>query len=45
MNLPSREQVVEWGMWLYDKTFALVFLVSILTVIYIIHNLVPREEY
>ena len=45
MSLPSREQVIEWGMWLYHSTFVLVFVVSVFTVAYVIHNLLPREEY
>ena len=45
MSLPSRELVVEWFMALYDHTFNLVFVVSIITVLYVLWNLVPRKEY
>ena len=45
MSIPTHEQVVAWGMELYSDVFLLVFLVSIFTVLYILHNLVPREEY
>lgn len=45
MNIPSREQVVEWGMNLYQGTFLVVFLLAIFTILYILWHLVPKQEY
>jgi hypothetical protein len=45
MILPTREEVVSWGMELYGNVFILVFLVSIITVLYILSHLVPKDEY
>lgn len=45
MDLPSRERVVEWGMGLYNATFAVVFVLAVFTILYILWHLVPKSEY
>lgn len=45
MTLPTREEVIEVGMQVYQYTYYAISIIAVITIIMIVSHLVPRKEY